>query len=176
MDTIKRIDENTKSFTGASGTVYRVHPTLTADAFQVLEELRIEIEGGNTAGDLLKLVGEATAALQKSDVYTAAVKLYNATNIAERINRGGRPAWLLALTLFVRPEGADLTKWDEAEADGWIQDWNEAGLAIDDLFTLAFACRVSLDLGFMRNFRDTSDQPQPAESGSEKGTKAQESQ
>lgn len=174
METIQRIDEKTKSFTGASGTVYRVHPSLTADAFQVLEELRIEIEGGNTAGDLLKLVSDATGALQKNDIYTASVKLYNATNIAERINRGGRPAWLLALTLFVRPEGADLTRWDEAEAEGWIADWSAAGYAVDDLFTLAFACRVSLDFGFMRSFPDTSAQPLPGESGKGSETESPE--
>ena len=163
MQELQRLDEKTTHFE-ANGVRYVVHRGLTLEGFQILEVLRIEIECGNSAADLLKLNGKIVEALQKNDVYGASVAAYNATNIAERINDGRQPAWLLALTLFVRPEGADVRKWEEAEAEQWIQDWNEAGYSVADLFTLVFACRQRLDFDFLRSFQDISGQPGESES------------
>ena len=163
MQELQRLDEKTTHFE-ANGVRYVVHRGLTVEGFQILEVLRIEMECGNSASDLVKLNGKIVEALQKNDVYGASVAAYNATNIAERINDGRQPAWLLALTLFVRPEGDDVRKWDEAQAEQWIQDWNEAGYSVADLFGLAFACRQRLDTDFLRSFPDISEQPSESES------------
>lgn len=173
---IRRIKDGAKSFTGASGRRYLVHPTLTAEAFQKLEEFRIEIECGNDAAALIKLFASVVTALQKNDIYTASVAAYNALNIAERIKDERPPAFMLALTLFVRPEGADLTQWDEAEAAEWIADWNAAGYAVDDLFSLAYACQTRLDFAFTRNFRDISDQPSESEKSGQKEAESPKNQ
>lgn len=152
---IQRLTGETRRFE-AGGKTYLVHDTLTVDGFQRLEELRVEMEAGNTVGDLLKLTQKAYDACNKNKLADAAVHLYNALNIEERIVEGRPAAWLLALTLFVRPEGADLSRWTEAEAAEWIEDWNKEGYAVSDLFSLAFACRDRLDTGFSFSFPDTS--------------------
>lgn len=143
-----------------------VHETLTVDGFQRLEELRVEMEAGNTAGDLLKLLQKAYGMLNTQKFADAAVTIYNAINIGERINNQKPPAWLLALTLFVRPEGSDITQWSEADAEIWISEWNAEGFDVTDLFTLAFASRKRLDSGFLRNSPDISSEHH--QSGAEK--------
>ncbi len=160
----EKFDVNTKTLTGVSGKKYIVRHTVSADEFKILEELRIEIECGNSVGDLIRLHAKAVAALQKNDVFNASIALYNATNVAERIQEGREPAWLLALTLFVKPEGYD-GRWNEPEASEWIADWHNYDS--QDLFSLAVICRAEYDSGFMRNFPDTSDLPN--ESSGESG-------
>ena len=81
---IKDLPHDVKEFT-ANGRRYIVHETLTADGFQMMEELRLEIETGTTAAELVKTIGKATVALSKNNVYDASVHLYNATSSAERI-------------------------------------------------------------------------------------------
>lgn len=152
---IQRLTGETRRFE-AGGKTYVVHDTLTVDGFQHLEELRVEMEAGNTVGDLINLTKKAYDACNKNKLADAAVHLYNALNIEERIVDGRPAAWLLALSLFVRPEGADLSRWTEAEAAEWIADWNNEGYAVSDLFSLAFACRDRLDTGFSFSFPDTS--------------------
>ena len=169
MEQIKRLDENTRAFE-ANGRRYIVHESLTVEGFQRLEELRVEMETGNTAGDLLKSLQKAYAMLNAQKFADASVTIYNAINIGERIQSGKPPAWLLALTLFVRPEGSDLATWDEQEAESWANDWNAEGYAVADLFTLAFASRLRLDSDFLRNSPVTSDEPN--ESGSTPSEKA----
>jgi hypothetical protein len=152
---IQRLTGETRRFE-AGGKTYLVHDTLTVDGFQHLEELRVEMEAGNTVGDLINLTKKAYDACNKNKLADAAVHLYNAMNIEERIIEGRPAAWLLALSLFVRPEGSDLSRWTEQEAAEWINDWNNEGYAVSDLFSLAFACRESLDTGFSFNFPATS--------------------
>lgn len=163
METLKRLDENTRAFE-ANGHRYIVHESLNVDGFQRLEELRIEMETGNTAGDLLKALQKAYSLLNAQKFADASVTIYNAINIGERIQSGKPPAWLLALTLFVRPEGSDLATWDEQQAESWTADWNAEGYAVTDLFTLAFASRTRLDSGFLRNSPGISEEPTESES------------
>jgi len=155
VEQIQRLTGDTRRFE-AGGRWYQVHDTLTVDGFQHLEELRIEMEAGNTVGDLIKLTKQAYTLLNQGKMADAAVSLYNALNIEERVLEGRPQAWLLALTLFVRPEGADLSKWSESEAAEWIKEWNEEGYSVTDLFNLAFSVREKLDTGFSLNFPDTS--------------------
>lgn len=152
---VQRLTGETRRFE-AGGKTYLVHDTLTVDGFQHLEELRVEMEAGNTVGDLLELTKKAYEACNKGKLADTAVHLYNALNIEERIVEGRPAAWLLALTLFVRPEGADRSKWSEVEAAEWIEDWNKEGYAVSDLFALAFACRGRMDTAFSFSFPDTS--------------------
>lgn len=153
---LQRLGPDTRRFE-AKGVPFVVHESLTVDGFQKLEELRVEMEAGNTTGDLLKLLRTAYEAANKNRLADAAVAIYNAINIGERIIEGRPQAWLLALTLFVRPEGSDLGAWSEAEATEWLRDWSEEGYAVSDLFTLAYACRERLDSAFLASFPATSD-------------------
>lgn len=162
MQEIKRLEENTRAFE-ANGRKYLVHESLTVDGFQRLEELRVEMETGNTAGDLLKALQKAYNLLNTQKFADAAVTIYNAINIGERINSQKPAAWMLALTLFVRPEGSDAGKWDEQEAENWIKDWNAEGYAVTDLFTLAFASRMRLDSDFSRNSQGILNDPTESE-------------
>lgn len=164
---ITRLGADTKRFE-ACGRTYIVHDSLTVDGFQRLEELRVEMEAGNTTGDLLKLLKTAYDAANKNRLADAAVAIYNALNINERIIEGRPQAWLLALTLFVRPEGSDLSTWNEADATEWVNEWNAAGYAIPDLFNLAYANRARLDTDFLASFPDTfTDGKKESEEGAE---------
>lgn len=153
---ITRLGADTKRFEAGERT-YIVHDSLTVDGFQRLEELRVEMEAGNTVGDLLKLIKKAYDAANKGRLADASVAIYDALNINERIIEGRPQAWLLALTLFVRPEGSDLSTWNEAEATEWINEWNAAGYAVPDLFKLAYANRARLDTDFLASSPDISD-------------------
>lgn len=164
MVAIQRLGPDTKRFE-AKGRTYIVHESLTVDAFQHLEELRVEMEAGNTTGDLLKLLRTAYEAANKNRLADSAVAIYNALNIGERIIEGRPQAWLLALTLFVRPEGSDLSNWTESDATEWIHDWNEEGYSVADLFTLAYVSRERLDTAFSASFQDTSDAGNESEEG-----------
>jgi len=157
---IKKLPENCKGFAGAEGKKYIVHEMISVEAYQIMEELRLEMETGNSAGDLVKLQGKAIGHLQKNNIYDASVCLYNALNISERVMTRRYPAWLLTLTLFVRPEGADLSRWDESEAALYIEDWNAAGYGMDSLFFLYQDCQATFGTAFMPNSPDTS-QEQP---------------
>lgn len=152
---ITRLGAGTRSFE-ANGRTYIVHESLTVDGFQRLEELRVEIEAGNGVGDMLKLTQKAYDLTNKGKLADAAVALYNCLNVQERINDGRPQAWLLALSLFVRPEGADLSTWTESDAAEWIADWTQEGFAVSDLFNLAYACREQLDTDFLASFPATS--------------------
>lgn len=133
---VKRLPENVKTFE-ANGRKYIVHTGLTVSAFQKLEELRLELEAGNSVPDMVKMMQQAYGKMNEGKMADAAVIMYNAMNVAERIVEGRPPLWLLELTLFVRPEGADVTKWDEGEAMVWIQDWENEGYDMADFFGLA---------------------------------------
>ena len=160
----EKFDVNTKTLIGASGKKYIVRHTVNADEFKILEELRIEIDCGNSAADLVKLQAKAVGYLQKNDVYNASIALYNATNISERIMEGREAAWLLALTLFAKPEGFT-GKWNEAEANEWIADWST--YTAHDLFTLAVTCKTEFDLGFLRSSLDILDRASASGSASD---------
>lgn len=155
METHKRLDENTRAFF-ANGKKYLVYDDLTVADFQRLEELRVEMEAGNTAGDLIKLIGKAYELLNTQRFADASVAMYNALNISERIATKKPPAFLVALTLFVRPEGSAIPDWNETDAEQWIEDWNAEGYGITELFDLAFATRMRLNSGFLRSSHDTS--------------------
>jgi hypothetical protein len=161
-ENIVRLPENCKAFM-AGGKRFIVHETLTVEGYAKLEELRLEMETGNTAGDILKAIGKVAGHLQKNNVYHASVVTYNAANAAERIVEGRKAAWLLTLTLFVRPEGADLSAWSEAEAGAWIDEWTAEGIAVDDLFMLANACQTAFVAAFLRSSPITSGEPEGGE-------------
>lgn len=133
---IKRLPDNVKTFE-ANGRKYIVHTGLTVSAFQKLEELRLELEAGNSVPDMVKMMQQAYGKMNEGKMADAAVIMYNIMNVTERIVEGRPPLWLLELTLFVRPEGSDVTKWDEGEAMGWIQDWEKEGYDTSDFFALA---------------------------------------
>ena len=153
---VKRIiDDNVKEFQ-ANGKKFIIHEKLTFDGFQMLEELRFELQAGTSAGDVIKGQTKAIGALQKGDFYNATVHLYNAQSAAERINEKIPHPLLLILTLFVRPEGSDLRKWEQAEAQSWINDFNEEGIAADDLFRLAGYCILGTDSELALNSQSIS--------------------
>ena len=154
------LDENTRAF-DANGRKYIVHESLTVNGYQILEELRVELESGTTAGQMVKNCGKAYKFLQQNNPADAAVTLYNAINVGERISAGKPPVWLYQLTLFVRPEGADLAQWDEAAATGWIEDWNAAGIATESLFFFLNICNNRYTTRFNRGIRTTSLEENP---------------
>lgn len=150
---IKTIPENAREFT-ANGRRFIVHDKLTVDGYQRMEEFRLEIETGTSAGAAVKTIGQVVNALKKNDVFTASVHAYNATAALERISEKVPHPLLLTLTLFVRPEGSDLSEWNEAEAISWLQDFNAEGYSVTDLFILADSCRSAFVSNFLRSSPD----------------------
>lgn len=141
MQEVKRLPENARSFQ-ANGKTYIVHELLTLDAYRKLEELRIEIQAGTGAAGVLSLANKAYAALNATKFADASVIMYNLINAAEPVAEGRPPLFMLALTLFARPEGSDVTKWSQAEAEEWLKDWNAEGYSAADFFALA-SSRIS---------------------------------
>lgn len=158
QEQIKSLDPSARSFV-ANGRKYIVNEQLTLDGFQKLEELRIEVETGNSAKDMLNLNQRAYSAMNAGKNADAAVHLYNSINISERIIEGRSPAWLLSLALFARPEGADVTTWSEADAETWIQDWKEEGYSARDLFFCLVKLRTEYDNSFSPVIQGTSSEP-----------------
>lgn len=154
---IKQLTDKTKTITGASGLKYIIHADLTVNGYEKLEELRVEMQAGNTAGEMLKILQDCYDVLNKGKFADASVYLYNAINISERLVDERHPAWLLALTLFARPEGHDLDNWNEQSASEWIADWNEAGYSAAALFKLASAATQNYAFNWPHSSPDTSD-------------------
>ena len=99
----------------------------------------------------------------------ASVCLFNAISAGETIAEDRPPIWLLALTLFVRPEGADISVWDQAEAEQWISDWTKEGYSITDFFECATSKINAFSMCFVHSIRDISEQPSGAsESGEDR--------
>ena len=172
---IKDLPPDVKEFT-ANGRRYIVHETLTADGFQMMEELRLEIETGTTAAELVKTIGKAINSLNNgAKLFDACNHLYNATSSAERIQQKIPHPLLLTLTLFVRPEGSDLSTWNPAEAATWIQDFNEEGYNINSLFIKADACREGFVSNFTRNSPDIFQTEEESEEATEQQAEAVDS-
>jgi hypothetical protein len=152
----KTLDPSVRSFE-ANGKKYIVHENLTESGYEMMEALRLEMETGSSAGDLVKTLGKAVNMLKTNNVYEASLHLYNATNAAERISNKVPHPLLLTLTLFVRPQGADLSQWNESEAIEWLSDFNKEGYKITDLFKLADACKIAFASGFLQVFQTTFD-------------------
>lgn len=165
---IKRLAEDVRAFE-ANGKKYIVHDLLTFDAYIRLEELEVEIMAGNSPRDMVKLLQKAYECMNTHKFADASVMIYNALNIGERIQAGRPPAWMMGLTLFVRPQDSNLAEWNEADALQWIDDWNNEGLSAIDLFTLACACRSRLDTALSRNSQDISSDLKESEPGQDAG-------
>lgn len=153
---IKRLSPDTRSFE-ANGKKYIVHETLTTDGYIIQDELDLENAIGSSPRQLVKTLGKAVTKLNEYKFFEACTLIYNATGAAERIQERKPPPLLFILTLYVRPEGSDLSKWDEATAREWIEDWNMEGYSINDLFNLADACRIRFALDLERNFQNISE-------------------
>ena len=153
---LKQIGEKDKILIGASGVKYIIHTGLSVNAYEKLEELRIQMQVGNTASDLLNLMQQAYNTQNQGKFADTSVHLYNSINIAERVEDERHPAWLLALTLFARPEGSDLTTWDEETASGWIEDLNKAGYDVSALFSLASTVTKEYAFYWQHNSQDIS--------------------
>lgn len=152
---VRTLDPTCRSF-DANGRKYIVHDMLTVDGYRRMEELRLEMETGNSAGDLTKMLAKTAGFLQKGNTYDASITVYNALNVAERMKDNRPPAWLLTLTLFVRPEGSDLSAWDESVAESSIQDWEKEGFGIDTLFFFHKSILGTFNTALQRSFHDTS--------------------
>ena len=168
------LPEKCTSFLGKSGRRYIVRSMVNTDAYAILQQLELEIQSGHSVGDIIKLQGKAIKALQNNgDVYNASVHLYNATNAAERIRERMPTAWLLELTLFARPEGSDVTEWDEAQAREWISDWGNYSLT--SLFFCRNTCLEGLGMSFSPSIPTTlKEQSGQEEESNQKETQGQE--
>jgi hypothetical protein len=136
MDELTRLPENAKSFM-ANGKRYIIHESTTVDGFQALEELRIRAATGETAAGLLAQLQEAYNKLNEGKFADASVLLYNTIDAAEKQMEKRRHSLLLQLTIFARPEGHDIREWSEEVADTWLNDFQEEGLDVADLFRSA---------------------------------------
>lgn len=155
-DKLKKVGDNPKHLTGASGTKYIIHQGLTLKAYEILEELHVQMKVGNTAGDLLKMLQQAYATQNQGKFADTSIHLYNCINIGERMVEGRHPAWMMALTLFARPEGSNVNKWDEATASDWIDYISEAGYDAAELFGLASIVIKEYAFYWQPSFHDTS--------------------
>lgn len=156
MQEVKRLPENARSFQ-ANGKTYIIHELLTLDAYRKLEELRIEIQAGTGPAGVLSLANRAYTALNASKFADASVILYNLINAAEPVAEGRPPLFMLALTLFARPEGSDVTQWNQAEAEEWLKDWNAEGYSASDFFALASSRIIGYTEFFAVSIRDISE-------------------
>lgn len=138
VEKINEIPEGATSFE-ASGVKFLIHNDLTADGYEMLEKLRAEAETGAEVGQLLKQWVKTYELLNQGKFADASVSAYNSISGMERIKEGRPAPWLLILSLFVRPEGSDLSKWKEEQAAEWVKKWNEGGFGVNQLFKLASA-------------------------------------
>lgn len=154
-----------RTFT-ADGKKFIVHQMVNVDAFQRMEEFHIEMETGHSAPDLVALLGKAYKFLQQNNPADAAVSIYNAINVGERVSARNYPLWLLELTLFVRPEGSDLSRWDEAEAVSWIEAWATEGISTSSLFFCHRRAVEAFSTAFAPNSPPTSNEQSDEKGGS----------
>ncbi len=153
---IKTLPADCKAFE-ANGKRYIVHTDLTLDGYIVLEDIRLTMEIGSTPMDMLAAMRKAYNSQNAGKFADAARLMYDAINLGERLETGTPPAWLEALTLFVRPEGADVAAWNRTDALLWIEDWEREGISVTSLFTIANACSTVFATNFLPLFLQSSD-------------------
>lgn len=153
---IKKLDENAKSIE-ANGKKYIVHESLVESAYEIMDNLMIEMATGGSAGQLVTALGKIITAMDSSKFYTASTVAYNALSTAERINQGIPHPMLRIFTLFVRPQGSDIRVWNEAEAIEWLSDFNEEGYGVDSLFNAAALYSKVFIQGSLPNSPNTSE-------------------
>ena len=166
---LKRLPENATTFE-AGGQTFTVHSSLSLDGYQWMEELSIESEAGDSAAGMLKNQQAVYELMNKGRWADAPVKLYNSIAASERITERQFSARLLIFTLFCRPQGADLSKWNRDEAAAWLNLINEEGYDSSDLFSRAIGFQQHYLSNSFPSFLTTSESendgggPQPEES------------
>lgn len=157
---IKYLPENVKSFETASRK-YIVHDNLTEEGMAQLELFRVEMEAGMSPSDMRKSILKGWQFQEKGQFGSASVHFYNAISASDMTEDRRKAIIMLILTLFARPEGSNISHWDEAEATQWIEDWNEDGYASTDLFRLAAACQQTYASAFRHSSPMSSENESP---------------
>ncbi len=135
------------SFVGKSGTVYVIHPSLTAGRFEYLERLQIELQYGTTLSAFRQEASEVYTLLNEGRFADAAVKQHGVVHGSIRIDERRKHPLMLICSLFIAAPNEDLTTWNEAEAAEKINDWSNVDMA----FFLALRRR------FLQDFTRFSD-------------------
>ena len=154
---IKKLDPNAKSI-DANGKKYIVHDDVVEEAYEIMDNLMIEMATGGTSGQLVTALGKIITAMDSTKFYTASTVAYNALSVAERIDQGIPHPMLRIFTLFVRPQGSDIRVWNEAEAIEWLKDFNAEGYGINSLFNAAALYSKVFIQGSLPNSPNTSEE------------------
>ena len=164
MDEITRLPETARQFT-ANGKTFIIHESTTVDGYTALEELKIRAATGDTATALLERLQEVYDLMNKGRFADAAVAMYNTIDAGEKIAAKRPHSLLLQLTIFARPLGHDVREWSEELAMTWIDDWQQEGIDVTDLFSQAGGSLMRFQLASSLNSRNTSEFGNESEEG-----------
>ena len=134
--THKKIELDANSFE-AGGKKYVIHPSLTLARYKKFQELQVIAGLGLDFTTLYAEVKKAYVLQNSNKFADVAVILSRIIEGAARQINKQEDALMLICTLFIAPEGADLSKWNEAEASEHIKDWESEGFLVVDFFHLA---------------------------------------
>lgn len=165
---IKHLDASARSFE-ANGRKYIIYADLTEGLYEKLEEFKIEMSCGNTAGEMLALAQKAYNCLNSHKFADGAVHLYNLINGGESITEKRRRAWALVFTLFVRPEGVPIHEWSQELAEEWLNDFDKEGISAASLFHRATGLLTNFVLDWKPSSQDTSGGPSASENEQGRG-------
>lgn len=135
----KRIDFTKGNFQ-ANGTYY-IQPTgQSIIRYKILEQKGIAAMFGSSPGELFQtLKGIYDAATTWTNpgeaIHKVAMASYNQMQAIKGAAERNHPM-LEICTLFINKEGEDLSTWSEDLCKAKIADWTEAGIAMEDFFTL----------------------------------------
>lgn len=144
---LKQIPPGANSFE-ANGKKYLIHNSLSVARFRKLHELQVIAGFGADYQTLYQTLKDVYNLLEEPKLASASVKINGVLEgIARELNKQYHPL-LLICTLFMCPEGSDITRWNEAEAGECIEDWNTEGYDIQGFFTegLRFLRQFALNL------------------------------
>lgn len=132
---LKRLDTKEGKFE-ANGKIYMIESGWSIQRYAMYQKLQIEGAFGVTFKQLYENMNFAFKALNAGKIADAAVTIHNIMNGVLKVERR-EPDMLRICALFINTADEDRGVITEDQITEKIRDWEGAGYAIQDFFTLA---------------------------------------
>lgn len=155
--TTKRVGLNDNSFT-AGGVKYIIHSSINIERYKILDELQTRQAYGTDYAGLFRGFLKWVELKNASKPFDADTHMRNVfEGVVRKVNKQNEPI-LLICTLFIDPEGADRSAWDEETANETIKKWSDEGIPVEDFFRLGLEFVRRYQVAFQPDSLNTSEE------------------
>lgn len=152
---LKKLAITDKSFE-ANGKTYFIEPEISAERFQKMQELEIELGYGSSYKKLYEGLGQVYSLLNQNKFADSAVHVHNLMNSLATLEERRSPI-MEYCACFINTESEDRRKFDEKVVADKIADWEEEGIDYFSFFNLAVNMVSGLKENYLKFIQDTSE-------------------